>query len=111
MKSPTIPSFAAQVWVEDNSFHVSLPEADGELSHRLTFPCDQQGMIRLRQLLASRHKLSLIGTAGDLTQHQVNKQLKRKVNTDGIPITRITKDKFTPEVKAAAKAVLRRLGL
>lgn len=71
-----------------------------------------QGMIRLRALLEQRSHVSLIGTEGDLTQWQVDKKLKTKVDTDGIPISKAkAKDKFVPELRAAARSVLRGLGL
>lgn len=112
MSQQTVPAWSAQVWFEEGKLHCHLPATQGLLSHRISFPCDVQGMIRLRVLLEQRSHISLIGTEGDLTQWQVNKKLKTKVDTDGIPITKSKlKDKFAPDLRAAARSVLRGLGL
>ena|SRR6266704_220157 len=112
MSQQTVPSWSAQVWFEEGKLHCSLPPTMGIQSHRISFPCDMQGLIRLRTLLEQRSHMSLIGTEGDLTQHQVNKKLKTKVDTDGIPIHKARlKDKFEPGIRAAARSVLRGLGL
>jgi hypothetical protein len=112
MTTPNPPFWAAQVWFDQGKLHLHLPATQGLTSHRLTFPCDMQGLIRLKGLLEQRSHLSLIGTEGDLTQWQVDKKLKTKVDTKGVPITKTkVKDKFVPELRAAARSVLRGLGL
>ena len=112
MTSPIIPSHAASVWFSEGKLHVHLPATIGLTSHRLTFPSDMQGLVRLRGLLENRSHVSLIGTEGDLTQWQLDKKLKIPAYADGTPVTKVkAKDKFVPELRAAARSVLRGLGL
>jgi len=110
-KSPSPPSWAARCWVEGPTLHVDLPDAGG-ISHRLAFPCDLQGMTRLRQLLSNRNAHSTLGTKGDLTQHQLNKRLKEPVDITGKPIRKVVGKKvLDPEKQSAAKMFLVGLGL
>ncbi len=113
MSKQTVPSWAAQVWFEDGKLQVSLPSTmDGQQSHQLTFPCDQQGMIRLRAMLEARSHHSGFCSEGDLTQHQLARKLKVPVDLASEFIRKAKpKDKFAPDLRAAARSVLRGLGL
>lgn len=112
MSQQTVPAWAASCWFEEGKLRLHLPATQGLTSHRITFSCDMQGLIRLKALLEQRSHVSLIGTEGDLTQWQVDKKLKTKVDTAGIPISKTKlKDKFAPDIRAAARSVLRGLGL
>ena len=110
--TPTIPTWAAQVWYEDGKLQVSLPSTVGQQSHRLTFPCDMQGMVRLRAMLEARSHHSTFCSEGDLSRHQLAKKLRVPVDLSGVPITKAKpKDTFAPDLRATARAVLRGLGL
>lgn len=110
--NPNPPPWAARCWFAEGKLHVDLPAGADLPSHRLTFPNDLQGMLRLQAVLAQRNAHSMIGEKGDLTQHQVNKQLRRKVDITGHEIKRPkSKDSFAPELRAAGRAVLRKMGL
>jgi hypothetical protein len=104
----TPPSYAARIWVVDNKLIVSLPYR--EVSHTLTFPDTVGGMRMVIGILKSRHAESTIGTKGDPTSYQLEKGLitydEAKVKRVGKP-----KPKFTSEVRASAREILRRLGI
>lgn len=113
MTSPTTPPWAIRVWVEGKMLQVDCPMGEELPSHRLSFPADWNGMHRLRALLAHRGPHSVLGTKGDMTQHRVDediKLLKRKIDPDKVRVVK-PKDKFAPELRAGARAVLRKFGL
>lgn len=114
MTSPLPPPWAAQVWLEGNQFHVDCPQGEGHPSHRLSFPADGYGMHRLRALLTNRNVHSMLGTKGDMTQHNVEKDiklLKRKINPDIPRREAKPKGTFAPSMRQVARDVMRRLGL
>lgn len=116
MTSPLPPPWAARCWVEGNTIFVECPMGDNLPSHRLAFAFDQQAMHRLRSLLMNRNAHSVLGTKGDLTQWQVDKQTiddKCKVpfyNESQVGRPK-DKDSFTAPMRQAARDVMRRLGL
>lgn len=111
--TPTIPPWAARCWIEGKHIHVDLPMGEELPSHRLTFPNDGYGLSRLVHLLQNRNAHSLLGTQGDRTQHNVDKDialLKRKIDPDKVQVVK-PKDKFTQAQRAGARSILRMLGL
>ena len=114
MTHPTIPPWAAQVWVEGNTIHVACPQGEDHPTHYLAFPANAHGMHRLRSLLTNRRVESRLGTKGDQTQWGVDrdiKLLKRKIDPDRPVKQAKPKDKFAPAMRAKARDVLRGLGL
>lgn len=117
MTSPTIPSHAVSLWLEDGSIHMDLPAVGHLHSHRLTFPNDGIGMTRALYLIQQRTKASLLATEGDVTQHQLDRKVrnmktKLKVDASGERVTKVKpKDSFSPALRQGARDVLRRLGL
>lgn len=117
MNSPTVPPYAASIWVEGDLIHMELPAIGRLTHHRLAFPNDAYGMTRAVYLLKQRTTQSLIGEEGDLTQAQLDRKIrnmKRKVKVDlaGEVITKVKpKDTFAPALRAGARAVMRKMGL
>jgi hypothetical protein len=115
--TPTIPSHAARIWLENNSIHLDLPAVGSLLSHRLTFPNDAYGMARALVLLRQRTAMSKIGEPGDLTQWQMDKLIthdkcKKTFAYDEAKVKKVKpKDEFAPALRQGARDVLRRLGL
>ena len=111
--SPLPPPWAARVWLEGSTLQVDLPMGDGLPSHRLAIPWDNYGMARLKVLLNRRDVHSVLNTKGDPTQHRVDADialLKRKIDPDKVRVMK-PKDRFAPNLRAAARTVLRSAGL
>lgn len=109
--TPTTPSYAARVWLEGDRLYCDLPVPDGEGRHTLCFPNDPAGLSRLLFLIRHRTAQSRIGEPGDITQHQLNKELAAKANAFIKANPKRDKPAFTAAARSTARDVLRKMGM
>jgi len=102
------PKWAALAWVVDDYLYLELPGPVGIRSHTIRVPATAEGFGRALILLKQRTFDSKLGSAGDPTQHQIDKA-KTVSNYHNVPIKRV--GAISPSMRSTAREVLRRLGM
>lgn len=103
------PANAASIWIADGVLWLELPTSLGAKTHTVHLTADLPGMNTVVGLLKARHAESKIGQAGDLTQWQLDRNLK--VPEYDIRKVRKPKPTFSAELRQSAKEVLQKMGL
>lgn len=103
------PPWAASLWQSDEWLYVELPATIGHLAHTIRVPATVEGMTKILDMLKVRDESSRIGSKGDPTQWQVDRNV---VSYDEGKVKRQKpKDKFSPQIRSGARDVLRKLGM
>ena len=102
------PKHAALAWVVDDFLYLELPGPMGIKSHTLRVPATANGFERALAMLRQRTFDSKLGTAGDPTQHQIDKA-ETVSNYHNVPIKQV--GAISPSMRSTAREVLRKLGM
>lgn len=102
------PNHSAIVWATDEWLYLELPAIHGLKAHSIRVPCTEVGLRAALHTLQSRSEFSRIGEPGDPTQHNVDQLIKEFKGEIKRPKAR---PKLTPARVAAAKDILRRMGM
>ncbi len=115
MKPSLRPTNPATIWRSGDCIIAELPR--GNLTHTVSVPFTTEGLAKIINLLAHRTEASKIGTAGEPTQHLINKQPPGKIKKPATPVydlakvRRVGKVKMSVEQMESTKEVLRKLGM
>lgn len=107
------PKWAALAWIVDDYLYLELPGPAGIRSHTIRVPATAEGFDRALTLLKQRTFDSKLGTAGDPTQHQIERFRKAtgdKVIINGDKVRKVGTS-VSPSMRSTAREVLRRLGM
>lgn len=101
------PPWAFSVWANSDHIFCELPAINGHQAHMVKLPNTLAGFKKLLVLAKARDMGSKIGMKGDPTQQQIS-----KVTYDPAMVRRTReKLKFSPEQRAGARDILRKLGM
>lgn len=104
MTDKICPPNALRVWASSSILYAECPSPDGREAHLLEFPLTPEGHSAFLSMLQARHEGSKIGTRGDLTKHQLRRELGEAVKTYRKPI-----QKSTPEAPSEVRNFIRGL--
>ena len=99
------PSWAFTVWSDSDWLYAELPNINGHRTHTVKVPHNAKGMAKLLYLAKARDIHSELGSKGEPTQAQIE-----KIDYDPKMVRKVGKQNFTPEQRAGAKDLLRKMG-
>jgi hypothetical protein len=107
-----IPSHALSIWSDADHLYAWIPSTNTHnVGHTVAFDNTPEGLARCFKLASDRAQL--VGKLGEPTaptKWQLGQEAK--VLSKGKPVTRaLSPDRFEPGLKAAARDVLRRVGI
>lgn len=115
MTQPTIrPPHAISLWIQDNVLIAELPNTQDQTAqaHYLRFPHNVYGLTQLVEVLRARDENSRIGSKGDPTQAQTDKELALLAKGfDPSKIKRKEVVKMDEGIRGTIRDILRKAGL
>lgn len=109
----TRPPNAPTIWLSDSHIYLQFPNANG-LTHQVVITNNLNGFAQLQLVLKARNEKSTIGTKGDPTQHQLERELSKASDAylrSGGKVQTKPKPKFSDELRDSTRKIMRGMGL